>query len=328
EIDTIECWLEERMEQKFLDLGLERPIIQNWIRELNTQNRGKRIPYREMKPVLQFIQDIAGIHPTRLLKQSVKRYETGSLHTVSSQVFEDAMQVKKEIDQYLDSNQTFHKEQLLDGIYGKRAGFIPFYEIEDKLEFLREYAGQYPKKYLGRGIGYYRKKKIKHIASWRGIRIDKDCLDIIQKKPDLRLLSLPKMFMNQEVGKLLSVLKKISIQQICHDNDVEFEADILRQATLDKGCYPDPGQVLVRFDEAARYLKMKQKAFDYLVASHSNLFKKIVVRKEKGWYIPDICLAMLKKVAGFSLIKGKYDLLASRKNECCASSYRSMSRVI
>jgi hypothetical protein len=134
--------------------------------------------------------------------------------------------------------------------------------------------------------------------------------------------------MNQEVGRLLSVLRKISIQQICHNNDVEFEADILRQVTLDPVQYPNQEQVLVRFDEAARYLKMKQKAFDYLVASHSNLFKKIVVRKEKGWYIPDTCLAMLKKVAGFSLIKGKYDFLASRKNECRASCYGSMSRVI
>jgi hypothetical protein len=328
EIDTIECWLEDQMEQKFLELGLERPIIQNWIRELNTQNRGKRIPYREMKPVLEFIQDTVNIHPTRLLKQSVKRYETGTLHTVSSQVFEHAMQVKKEIEQYLDSNQTIHKEKLLDGIYGKRAGFIPFYEIEEKLEFLREYGGHYPKKYLGRGIGYYRKKKIKRIASWRGIRIDKDCREIIQKKPDLRLSSLPRVFQYQEVGRLLSVLKKISIQQICHDNNVEFEADILRQVTLDPGQYPNQEQVLVRFDEAARYLKMKQKAFDYLVASHSSLFKKIAVRKENGWYIPDISLEMLKKIAGFSLIKGKYDFLASRKDECYASCYGSMSRAI
>ncbi|RPJ78996.1 MAG: hypothetical protein EHJ94_08675 [Deltaproteobacteria bacterium] len=316
------------MEQKFIDQGLKPPMIQNWIQEFNTQNHGKRVPFREIKPVLQFIQDSVGIHPTRLLKQSVRRYEIGNLHSVSGEVFERAIQVKKEIEQHLDSNQKIHKEKLLDKIYGNRSGFIPFYEIEEKLEFLRTYGGQYPKKYLGRGIRYYQKKKIKRIASWRESRIDRDCREIIQKKPDLRLSSLPEKFMNQEIGKLLSVLKKISIQQICRNNDAGFEADILLQVALGRKPYPDPDQVLIRFDDAARYLKMKRKAFDYLVASHSSLFKKIAVRKENGWYIPDESLAMLKKIAGFSLIKGKYDFLASREKENRTSCYGSMSRAI
>jgi hypothetical protein len=294
-------------------------MIQNWIQELNTQNRGKRVPYREIKPVLQFIQDAVGIHPTRLLKQSVGRYEAGNLNTVSGEVYERVLQIKKEIEQHLDSNQKIHKEKLLDRIYGNRSGFIPFYEIEEKLEFLRKYGGQYPKKYLGRGIRYYQKKRIKRIASWREAGIDKDCREIIQKKPDLRLSSLPEMFLKQEIGRLISVLKKISIQQICRNSDAGFEADILRQVALGRKPYPDPDQVLIRFDDAARYLKMKPKAFDYLVANHSSLFKKIAVRKENGWYIPDESLATLKKIAGFSLIKGKYDFLASRKNECYIS---------
>ena len=121
--------------------------------------------------------------------------------------------------------------------------------------------------------------------------------------------------MEEEIGKLLSALKHISIQQVCDNNDVEFEEDIINQITLTREQYRHQDQVLVRFDEAARYLKMKQKAFDYMVANHSGLFKKIAVRKEQGWYIPDIYLEMLKKVSGFSLIKGKYDFLVSRKNE-------------
>ena len=159
-------------------------------------------------------------------------------------------------------------------------------------------------------------------------KIDQDCRDIIRKKPDLPLSFLPEVFMKEEVGKLLSVLKKISIQQVCDKNDVEFEEDIIKQITLGRERYMNRNQVLVRFDEAARYLKMKQKAFDYMVANHSSLFKKIAVRKDQGWYIPDIYLDTLKEISGFSLIKGKYNFLVSRKNECRSSSYISVSEAV
>ena len=159
EIDTIESWVEDRMEQKFLDQGLDRRKIQDWIAEFQAGNRKKRIPYREIEPILEFIQATVGIHPTRLLKQSLKRYETGNLHTVSSQVFEKAVKLKTEIQQSLDTKQAIHTEKLRDTILGTRPGFVPFYEVEDKLEFLREYGGHYPKKYLGRGIGYYQEKE-------------------------------------------------------------------------------------------------------------------------------------------------------------------------
>jgi len=316
EIDTVECWLEELMEQNFFGQGLERPEIQNWIQEMDAKNQEKRIPYPEIKPVLQFVEHTTGIHPTRLLKQSLSRYESGNLRTVSSRILEQALYVKKEVEQRLDTNQTIDRDKFREGVYGKRPGFIPFYEIEDQLEFLRKQGGQYPKKYLGRGIGYYQKKKVKRIASWRAIKIFNDCRELIKLKPELPISSLPLVFIRQEFGRLFSVLKQISIQSVCEKNDVEFEAKILNQVALnrEKSLYPNQG--LIRFDEAARYLKMKPRAFDYLVANHSELFKKIVVRKEKGWYIPDIYLEAFKKVAGFPLIKGKYDFLVSRKIEC------------
>ncbi|MFH2066139.1 MAG: hypothetical protein ABIK15_13135 [Pseudomonadota bacterium] len=328
EIDTVERRLEEGMEQKFFAQGLDRSKVQRWIEDLNAGSRKKRVPYPEIKPVLEFIHQTTGIHPTFLLKQSVKRYEDGNLHTVSAEIFERVLEIGNEIRQYLDSGQTPDREKMRDNILGKRPDFIPFYEVEDKLDFLRDYGGQYPKKYLGRGIGYYRKKKIKSIAPWRLTKIDQDCRDIIRNKTGLPLSSLPAMFMKQEVGKLLSVLKRISIQQVCDTNDVEFEADIIKQITLGHEQYRNRNQVLVRFDEAARYLKMKQKAFDYMVANHSGLFKKIAVRKEQGWYIPDIYLDTLKKVIGFSLIKGKYNFLVSRKKEGRPACYVSVSAAV
>ena len=151
EIDTVDCWIEDRMEEKFIAQGLDRHKIQDWIAEFHTGNRKKRVSYQEIKPILRFIQDTAGIHPTRLLKQSLKRYETGKLQTVSRRVFEKVLRIKTEIQQYLDSNRTLHMEKLRDIILGKRPGFVPFYEIEDKLDFLREYGNHYPKKYLGAG---------------------------------------------------------------------------------------------------------------------------------------------------------------------------------
>jgi hypothetical protein len=304
------------MEQKFFEQSLERQEIQNWIEEVDFKHQTRRIPYREIKPILQFVEDTTGIHPTRLLKQSLKRYESGSLRTVSSKILEYTLQVKKEVDLLLDSSQTIDKEKLRDRIYVKRPGYTPFYEIEDKLEFLRERGGQYPKKYLGRGIGYYKKKKIKRIASWRAIKIFNDCQELIRRRPELLISSLPAVFMKQKVGKLSSVLKQISIQRVCQKNDVEFEADILNQVTLNRVKYRYQNQELIRFDEAARYLKMKPMAFDYLVANHSDLFKKIVVRKENGWYIPYLRLEALKKVIGFPLIRGKYDFLVSLRKEC------------
>ena len=71
------------------------------------------------------------------------------------------------------------------------------------------------------------------------------------------------------------------------------------------------GRGYVTLQEAASILGMKQRAFDLLVAAHRDLFAPIM-KYEGRWFIPDLYLDELSRNRDFSLVQGKYELLAKR----------------
>jgi hypothetical protein len=55
---------------------------------------------------------------------------------------------------------------------------------------------------------------------------------------------------------------------------------------------------------------MGRKAFDLMVATHSDIFRKIAIY-DRSWYLPDLYIKELKKNKGFFAVKAKYELLSN-----------------
>ena len=66
---------------------------------------------------------------------------------------------------------------------------------------------------------------------------------------------------------------------------------------------------IIRMDRAAKALGITEKAFDLMVARHSDLFRRIARYQEK-WYLPSLYLKKLSEKKRFSLVRAKYESLA------------------
>ncbi len=76
---SIEFRLEKIMEKKFLNQGLNKSEIEEWIEELDLISDKQRVSYKDIKPVLDYLQRSLEVNPTRILNQRVDRYESGEL---------------------------------------------------------------------------------------------------------------------------------------------------------------------------------------------------------------------------------------------------------
>lgn len=95
---TVAPRLERIMRKKFLDAGIHGQQLDQWLDELERLPPGNRVPYHRIKPVLRFIQEALGVHPTAILNQSVDRYETGMLKSVSRGIFNQAIIIKRKAE--------------------------------------------------------------------------------------------------------------------------------------------------------------------------------------------------------------------------------------
>ncbi len=303
---TVDNNLERVMEQKFFDQGFTRSEIKKLMKQLDLNGQEERVFYKEMKPVLDYLKETLKINPTLVLNQWVVRYESGELKTVPKKVYNYALKLKKRTENAVTSGSKFEVEKIHEEIYGQRKGLTLYSEIEEELEFLKKCGGKSFGQYLGRSISYYKKSKLKRIASWRSQKIKTACSELINNKPELSLALLPKSHARIRIRKLLSVLKSYLIAKFIKDED---ERLILTSEYYSMEKYKKEKYGVISMDKTAYFLGMSKIAFDLLVAAHSDIFRKIGTYN-KEWYLPYQYLKKLKEKKEFDLIKAKYERLS------------------
>lgn len=308
---TVEGRLENIMEQKFVGQGLERSEVIRWIRELDQSGGKQRVPYEKAKSALRFLQETLRIHPTHLLRRGLGLYEKGQLKTISKKLYDDLSALKRKTEKALAAGSRLEWERLREDVYGKRKGLVLFSEVEEDLKFLQTWGKLGAKRYLGRSVGKYRRSSLKRIASWRAERIRADCERVIAENKNLPLFSLPGRHFAAKAEVLLSVLRSVLVRRMVEDKALNLEKVVMSPHYHSKEEYESEGHGFVTIEEAARYLGMRQRAFDLLVAAHRDIFMR-VMRYEKKWLIPDLYLEEISQNKNFPLVRAKYGLLAKK----------------
>lgn len=307
-IQTVPPEVERRMLEKFEALGLDRPLIQNWIEEMESGTGNERMPYHKVRPHLMFIQETVGIHPASLLGQVLGRYERGQLKTVSRTVYERTLALREQAQQALDAGVVLNVEKFRQQIYGRKSGYVLYSEVAECLHFLKAYAKKGIKRYLGRSEDPYKKGKIKHIVAWRAQRIVAECDAFIRQRPDLPLSSLPVTHRIQQLLPLMGILVARTSEMLSQDDGMALERQILTPASTREE-YKKEIHGFTQFDHAPHSLGMKKKAFDLMVAQNCEIFRG-VGRYDRRWYLSDLYLKELSTKQHFDLISAKYELLA------------------
>lgn len=311
-VKTIEIRLEKIIEQKFFDQGLDRPEIRTWIAELQLSQNEERVPYEAAKPVLESLQEIFNISPSCVLNQRICRYESGELKTISMDRYHEILHLKEKADRTLLSDSRFEREKLREEICGRKDGMTLFSEIEDELDFLRQYGAKGTRKYLGRSVSPYKKSKLGRIASWRAQNIKKECDELIGKIPQIKLASLPKSFIKKRISKLFSVLKSCLIEKLIKDESGTYERLILSTSSHKIEEYKKEGHSFTRMDHAASALGMSKTAFDLMVATYADIFRRIATYDGR-WLLPNKYIKALNEEEGFPIVKAKYEFLTRHR---------------
>ena len=136
---TVKSGLQKTMERKFLDHGLGKSEIEKWVQELDESHINGKVSYQKAKPALDYLRKVLKVSVTHLLNQSISRYETGELKTISVKKHREILDLKEKAVRALRSGSRFEIEKLREKICGKRRNMVLFSEIEDQLEFLREF---------------------------------------------------------------------------------------------------------------------------------------------------------------------------------------------
>ena len=312
QIRTVAPRLERIMRKKFSDAGVDGQQLDRWLDELEMLPPGGRVAYRRIRPVLHFIQDALGVHPTAILNQSVERYETGMLKSVSRDIFNRAMTLKHRAEKALAAGRKREIEKLKEDVSGGKSGYSLYLEVEEELSFLRRYAQKSAKSYLGRSLWTYNTGKARRIADWRARKILQDCDRFIRETPDLPLSSLPRSRQAKRIRRLLDVLVARTTQLLSEQEGLVFEKRILRPSHA-RGEYTNQKHGFTRFDMAPGVLGMRKKAFDLMVAKNCDIFRS-VGRYTKRWYLSDLYLKELSEKEFFDLISAKYERMAKSLN--------------
>lgn len=307
---SIDASLETAMENKFLDNGLDRSTIKQWLQEFREEKVYDKVPYETIKPVLLYLKNALHLNPTRILHQWFERYESGQLKSVSKQVYLSSLALKERAVTAVNSGHKFEVDKLREEICGPKDGFTLYSSVAEELKFLRNYAGKKPKAYLGRGIGMYEKGQIKRIASWRASKIIADCNAFIGRRQDLSFLSLPKSYQKKWADTLLSALRSCLTARLFQNEGITFENKILKPSHANDA-YKKQVLGLIRFDMATSTLGMTRRAFDLMVAKHCDIFRGIGTYTDK-WYLPNQYLEELRKRDFFDIVVAKYELMAKK----------------
>jgi hypothetical protein len=306
---TVEGRIEGIMERKLRDRGLTGPEIIKWIEEVDQIIEEERIPYEEARPVLDYLQNTLDIHPTRLLNQSAPRYETGKLRTVAKSVYERLRDLQERTERAAKSGSAKALEKLKEEVYGERKGMTLFSDVEEELRFIKARTGRGSRKYPGRGTSPYRKSELKRIATWRAREIRKDCEEIINERPGLKIKAVPSFFRAEKIKGLLRTLKHHLMGRMMGAEGLELERKILTPDYRLSYAPRDGHQGLVSFEHVFLRLGMSKRAFDLLVANHGDILKRIGIYV-KGWKIPKSYLEALLEKEDFQLVREKYEWLA------------------
>ena len=310
---TVEARIERIMEKKFFDSGLDRQTLKKWIQEYNQFQPEPRVSYQVIRPVLLFLEKALNVSPTLLLNQWSDRYEAGKLKSVPQKVYGHAMALKEKAEKALTSGRRSEIEKLREEIYGKKHGLTLYSQVEEELKFLKKYAGKRASEYLGRSISAYEKRKLKRIATRRARTIINDCHTFIEQQPDLPLLSIPKLYRDRWMNRLLSVLKCHIITLLIQYEDLNFERDVL-MPLHSRDEYKKEHKGLVRFDQASVFLGIPKKAFDLMVAKHCDLFRSVGTYLNK-WYLSDLYLKELSEKEFFDFLTAKYERMANAETD-------------
>ncbi len=298
------------MREKFLDAGIDEQLLERWLAERELLPRDNWVSYDRIRPVLLFLRDELGLHPTSVLKQSVNRYETGMLKRVSREIYDGAMILKRRAEKVLVTGQNREIDQLKEAITGEKPGYTRFSAVEEELHFLKKYARKSAKSYLGRGLWTYTTGRAKRITDPRARKIRHDCDKFIRQRPELPLSCLPRSRQGAWIRMLLDVLVARTARLLSEQEGIVFEKRILRPSHAWHE-YKNPYHGFTRFDMASSVLGMKRRAFDLMVAENCEIFRS-VGRYAKRWYLSDLYLEELSGKAFFSLISAKYELMAKK----------------
>ncbi len=309
---TVDYDMERLMAEKFLEHGLDRRTVKRWIEELEIPLMTKdRVPYRQIEPILRFLEKWAGIHPSSILNQYVERYKNGKLKSVSRQVYERAVTLKQKVLQGIETSSKVIMEKVKEEVYGGKEGYTLYAEIEEELKFLQKYARRSPKRYLGRSTTVYERAGCKRIASTRAQRIKQDCAEFIRKNPHLVIEVLPRAHQIKWANRFLDLLKLRVTDLLFQTEGINFEKLILAPLHSSHE-YKKSHHGFTQFELAPQTLGIKKKVFDLMVATNCEIFK-MVGQYDNRWYLSDLYLKELSERKYFDLITAKYELLAKKE---------------
>jgi hypothetical protein len=324
-VKSISAEAEKWMEEKFLSQGFKRREIERGIAEIESLGYERKIPYTKIKPVLDYLEKI-GVSATKMLKQWSARYESGELRNVPKDVYDRAMRVRAKALKASLSRSPYAVDKLKEEIYGRRKGLILFSEVESELRCLRKYGRKSTKRYLGRSIKNYEQGKLKRISVGRAGKIKKEFDQLMRRRPPIPLLSLPETYRTKEIRRLISAVDSVAVARLLRDYEGMYERSMLRPSFGSlKGAADTEIQEYVPLDQAAKALGMSPEAFDLLLASHSDLFKKMG-KYEGKWFFPDRTLDELSRKAGFRFIRAKYSWLAKGAAETRHNAWKKVSQ--
>jgi hypothetical protein len=298
------------LEKKFSAGGIDPETVRRWARELAQRKRDDYVPYARVRPLLAFLNTFFGIHPTTLLQQWARRYESGNLKRVPRKVYDRVRKLKIRAEAALAAGSSVEIEKVRELIYNPRPGYTLFAEIAQELAFLSKYAGRGAKRYLGRSISMYVRGEVKRLPTWRAEKIRRDCRVYIERESHLPLKVLPRSMVEPLLDALVQVLTARTADLLSREEGIRLEKQILKPSrTSDE--YKKRIYGFTRFDMAGRALGMRKAAFDLMVSENCEIFRKIGTYSRR-WYLSDLYLKELAQRRHFNLITTKYEWLARK----------------
>lgn len=306
----VDAGLERFMHRKFADAGIDEALLDQWLQEMDTLPRQERVSYGKIQPVLQYLKAHLGVHPTAVLNQTVERYESGTLKSVSRDIYNRALNLKHKTEQALAANDLRVIEKLKESVSGGKSGYTLYLDIREELRFLRMYTKKSARRYLGRSVWTYETGRAKRVADWRARKIVRDCDRFIRERPDLPLSALPHAWRRRWAHLLIEVIMGRLAQLLSEQEGMVFEKRVLAPAHA-RNEYTNRYHGFTRFDMAPGVLGMRRKAFDLMVARHCDIFRTVGTYA-KRWYLSDLYLKELSQKEYFDLILAKYELEARK----------------
>ncbi len=304
----IDAGLERFMRKKFTDAGIDELLLDQWLDEFDEFPHSVMVSYSRIQPVLAYLWNHLGVHPTSILNQTLDRYVSGELKRVSRDIYDHARNLKRRTEKALATKDAREIERLKESISGGKSGYTPYLDIREELRFLRIHTKKSARHYLGRSIWTYETGRAKRIADWRARKIISDCDRFIRARPDIPFSALPRNWQRQWAQMLIKAMVGRLAQLLSRQEGIVFEKRILAP-TRSRDVYANRYNGLTPFEMAPTALGMRRKAFDMMVARHCDIFRTVGIYA-KRWYLSNLYLQELSQKSYFDLISAKYELLS------------------